>query len=59
MMVQAAQGTFVPPIVVVNSLRNNEFTAFCGSSDGVARPAVGTGVPETNAERDRALSSMA
>jgi hypothetical protein len=59
MMVHAAQGTFMPQSVVVNSLRNNEFTALCRSRWRVARPGMGTAVPKTNADRDCTLSSMA
>jgi hypothetical protein len=57
--VTATQGTFVPKNAALKSLRNNEFANDSALIGAAARPPMGTGVPKTNADHDRELSSVA
>jgi hypothetical protein len=57
--VTATQGTFVPKNAALKSLRNNEFAKDSALIGAAARPPMGTGVPKTNADHDRELSSVA
>jgi hypothetical protein len=57
--VTATQGTFVPENAALKSLVNNEFANDRALVGAVTRPPMGTGVPKTNADYERALSSVA
>jgi hypothetical protein len=57
--VTATQGTFVPKNGALKSLRNNKFANDRALIGAATRPSMGTGVPKTNANHERALSSVA